>query len=140
MFETHELPALNATLNAAATILLVAGWACIRGGKKSAHIALMSLALLVSAGFLVSYLVYHAQAGHVKFNGQGWVRWVYFPLLISHIVLAIANLPMVILTLVPAFRRRFDRHRRMAQWTLPVWLYVSVTGVLVFLMCYVWYP
>lgn len=139
MFEVFELPALNATLNTAAAILLVGGWVCIRLRHRSAHVALMIPALLVSAAFLTSYVIYHLKAGHVTFQGPGWSRMVYYPLLISHVLLAIANVPLVLMTVVPAARRRFDRHKRIARWTLPVWLYVSVTGVLVYLMCYVWF-
>ena len=136
---TTDLPHLNAVLNSVAAVLLVSGWGCIKAGKKSAHIAFMVLALVVSAGFLTSYLIYHYHAGHVAFGGKGWVRPVYFSLLLSHILLAVVNLPMVILTVIPAARQRFDKHKRLARWTLPVWLYVSVTGVLVYLMCYHWF-
>jgi uncharacterized membrane protein YozB (DUF420 family) len=137
--EVYELPALNATLNSIATVLLVSGWICIKAGKKAAHGAFMGLALLVSAAFLTSYLIYHYYVGSVPFQGKGGIRYVYFTILITHIVLAIANLPMIILTVIPVVRRRFDRHKRIARWTLPIWLYVSVTGVIVYLMCYHWY-
>jgi uncharacterized membrane protein YozB (DUF420 family) len=136
----YDLPALNALLNSVATVLLVAGYLCIRAGNQRAHIACMASALVVSAAFLTSYLVYHAHAGSVKFTATGPVRPVYFALLLSHLVLAIANAPMVVLTVVPALRQRFDRHKKVARWTLPVWLYVSVTGVLVYLMLYQWFP
>ena len=136
---TSDLPHLNAVLNTVATVLLVSGWVCIKVGKKSAHIAFMILALVVSAAFLTSYLIYHYHAGHVTFGGKGWIRPVYFSLLLSHILLAVVNLPMVIVTVIPAVRQRFDRHKRLARWTFPVWLYVSVTGVLVYLMCYHWF-
>jgi putative membrane protein len=143
MFEFADLratlPALDATLNAAATVLLVSGWICIRQRKQAAHIAFMVLALLVSAAFLTSYVIYHVKFGSMKFSGAGWSRMVYFPLLISHVILAVVNVPLVLLTVIPAIRRRFDKHKRMARWTLPVWLYVSVTGVIVYLMCYVWF-
>lgn len=139
MFEIYELPALNATLNTAATILLVSGWVCIKQRKRAAHIALMILAVIVSAAFLTSYVIYHLEAGHVTFHGAGWSRAVYYPLLVSHVLLAAANVPLVLMAVVPAARRRFDKHKRMARWTLPVWLYVSVTGVVVYLMCYVWF-
>lgn len=137
--QLHDLPTLNATLNSIATVLLVSGWICIKTRKQAAHIAFMILALIVSAGFLTSYLIYHFNVDSTPFRGQGWVRPVYFVILISHIILAIVNLPMIIMTVIPAFRRRFDKHKRLARWTLPVWLYVSVTGVLVYLMCYIWY-
>ncbi len=135
----NDLPALNATLNTIATLLLICGWISIKLKRKATHIAFMVAALLVSAAFLTSYLIYHYKAGHVEFNGTGWSRKVYFPLLISHVILAVLILPMVIMTVIPAFRQRFDKHKRIARWTLPIWLYVSVTGVLVYLMCYIWF-
>lgn len=134
-----DLPTLNATLNAAATILLIAGWFSIRSGKKGAHIAFMISALVVSAAFLTSYLIYHFHVPSMPFRGKGVVRPIYFTILISHIFLAIVNLPMIIMTVVPALRARYDKHRRIARWTLPIWLYVSVTGVVVYLMCYIWF-
>lgn len=134
-----DLPAVNATLNACATVALVIGFIFIKLGKTRAHIITMSLALVISAAFLTCYLIYHYHVGSVKFMGQGLARNIYYPLLISHIFLAIVNLPMIIMTVVPALRQRFDKHKRMAKWTLPVWLYVSVTGVIVYLMCYEWY-
>lgn len=137
--QISDLPTLNATLNTVATVLLICGWTCIKFKRTAAHIAFMVLALLVSTAFLTSYLIYHYKAGHVGFNGTGWSRKVYFPLLISHVVLAIINLPMVIMTIIPAMRQRFDKHKRIARWTLPIWLYVSVTGVVVYLMCYIWF-
>ena len=135
-----DLPLVNASLNATCTVLLVLGLIFIKSGKPKAHGLTMTLALLVSAAFLTSYLIYHYHAGHVKFAGTGAVRTVYFTLLISHIILAVVNLPMIILTVLPAWKHRFDKHKRWAKLTLPVWLYVSVTGVIVYLMCYVWYP
>jgi putative membrane protein len=134
-----DLPAVNATLNSLATVLLVSGFICIKAKRAKAHIVCMSCALLVSGVFLACYLYYHYQVGHVKFAGEGPVRTFYFALLASHILLAVVNLPMIIMTVVPALRLRFDRHLRMARWTLPVWLYVSVTGVIVYFMCYHWY-
>lgn len=134
-----DLPALNATLNAAATVFIVAGLVSIKLKKQRAHIAFMATALVVSTAFLVSYVIYHVKAGHVPFNGKGIIRPVYFALLISHVLLAIANVPLVLMTVVPALKHRFDRHKRMAKLTAPVWLYVSVTGVLVYLMCYIWF-
>lgn len=136
----NELPHLNATLNTVATVLLLSGWFSIKAQKKTAHVCFMVLALLVSAAFLTSYLTYHFQVGDVKFQGKGWIRFVYFPMLISHILLAVGTLPLVIMTVIPALRQRFDRHKKLARWTFPVWLYVSVTGVLVYFFCYVWYP
>ena len=135
-----ELPALNATLNTAATVLLTSGWVSIKMKKQAAHIAFMVLALITSTAFLVSYVTYHIYVGHVLFHGTGWVRPTYFIMLFTHVVLAVVNVPLVLLTVIPAIRQRFDKHKRMARWTLPIWLYVSVTGVLVYLMCYVWFP
>ena len=139
MLLTEDLPALNATLNAITTVLLVSGWISIRTKKQGAHIVFMILALLVSAAFLTSYLIYHYRIGHMPFQGKGFIRPVYFMMLISHILLAVVNVPLTIMTLVPAIRRRWDRHRAIARWTMPSWLYVSVTGVLIYFMCYQWY-
>jgi len=137
--QVTDLPHLNATLNSAATLLLACGWLCIKSRKVVAHIGFMIMALCVSAAFLTSYLIYHYHVGSVPFQGKGWIRPVYFTMLISHIFLAIVNLPMIIMTVIPAFRRKFDKHKRIARWTFPVWMYVSVTGVLVYLMCYHWF-
>jgi len=133
-------PALNALLNATAAVFLVAGYSCIRHKKIAAHRVCMLAAFGVSAAFLISYLIYHATAGSVPFRGQGWIRPVYFAILLSHIVLAAAIVPLVLVTLSFALRERFDRHRHIARWTLPIWLYVSVTGVVVYLMLYHLYP
>jgi uncharacterized membrane protein YozB (DUF420 family) len=138
--ELKDLPTLNATLNSAATLLLVCGYLSIRLKKVQAHLSFMVLALVTSVAFLTSYLYYHAKVGDVKFQGTGFIRYIYYPMLISHVLLAMVILPMVILTLIPVLRRRFDKHRRIARWTLPIWLYVSVTGVLVYLFCYIWFP
>jgi len=135
-----DLPAVNATLNSIATLFLIAGWIFIRNEYKRSHIACMVAALATSALFLTSYLIYHYHVGHTTFTEEGWPRLVYFPLLISHLILAIVILPLVILTVVPALRARFDRHRKIGRWTLPIWLYVSVTGVLVYFMLYHWFP
>lgn len=134
-----DLPTLNATLNGACTVLLISGWCCIKARKVGAHIALMIAALLTSTAFLTSYLIYHYYQGSFPFRGEGNVRYVYYTILITHVILAVVNLPMIILTVVPALRRKFDKHKRLARWTLPVWLYVSVTGVIVYLMCYIFY-
>ncbi len=131
-----DLPLLNATLNAVATVLLVAGFLFIRRGRVTAHRFCMTAAFLVSTAFLISYLFYHARAGSVAFTGVGWVRPFYFSLLISHIVLAAAVPPLAIVTLWRALRGRIEAHRRLARWTLPIWLYVSVTGVMVYWMLY----
>src|SRR5260221_4556618 len=128
--------ALNATLNGTSGILLAAGYAAIRAGKREAHKRFMISAFCVSSAFLASYLVYHYRVGHVAFQGQGWVRPVYFVLLLTHTVLAVVIVPMILVTLRRAWLERFDRHRIIARWTLPLWFYVSVTGVVVYLMLY----
>ena len=133
----HDLPPINASLNALSTVFILLGWWCVRHDRKQQHIAAMTCALGSSTLFLVCYLVYHFSVTAVtRFTGQGMVRPVYFAVLISHVCLAFAVVPMVILTVVPALRARYDRHRRVARWTLPVWLYVSVTGVVVYWMLY----
>lgn len=131
------LPTLNAALNAAAALLLVCGYVFIRRGMIRQHRACMVAAFIVSTLFLISYLTYHAQVGSRPFTGAGPIRTVYLTILFTHTVLAALVPPMAIVTLVRAFRGRFDRHVRLARWTLPVWLYVSVTGVVVYLMLYV---
>jgi uncharacterized membrane protein YozB (DUF420 family) len=128
--------ALNATLNGTSAILLAAGYAAIRSGKRALHKKLMISGFAVSCVFLVSYLVYHYRVGHVAFHGQGWIRPVYFTLLISHTVLAIVIVPLILITLRLAFLERFDKHRRIARWTLPLWFYVCITGVIVYFMVY----
>ena len=131
-----DLPALNATLNAIAAVLLVIGYVLIRRGRIQQHRRVMLAAFTTSALFLISYVTYHANAGSRPFSGQGPIRIVYFAILISHVILAAAILPMALITLTHALRARFDRHMRIARWTLPIWLYVSVTGVIVYLMLY----
>lgn len=131
-----DLPTLNALLNTVSAALLVSGYTLIRQGKVEAHRTCMLAAFATSTLFLVSYLVYHANVGSVPFTGQGPVRTLYFTILISHIVLAALVPPLALVTLTYGLRRRFDRHRRIARWTLPVWLYVSVTGVIVYAMLY----
>jgi putative membrane protein len=131
-----DLPALNAFLNASSALLLATGYALIRRGRRDAHKRVMLAALASSALFLTSYLVYHAQVGSVRFRGQGAVRTVYLTILLTHTVLAVAIVPLVATTLVPALRGRFDRHRRLARVTLPLWAYVSVTGVVIYWMLY----
>lgn len=134
-----DLPVVNATLNSCATVLLVLGFIFIKTRHVKAHVACMVSALLVSAAFLACYLYYHYHAGHVRFGREGPVKTLYYIILFTHFPLAIANLPMIIMTVVPALGRRFDKHKRIAKWTLPVWLYVSVTGVIVYMMCYQWF-
>ncbi len=131
-----DLPALNASLNALATVFLVTGWVFIRRKQRDAHRACMLAACATSAAFLASYLVYHYNVGSVPFQKQGLIRTVYLSILLTHIVLAAAIVPLVFLTLSRALGQRFDRHRRIARWTLPLWLYVSVTGVVIYLMLY----
>lgn len=131
-----DLPALNATLNAIAATLLVIGYVLIRRRKIELHRKVMLSAFATSALFLTSYLVYHANVGSRPFPGQGPVRVIYLTILLTHIVLAAAILPMALITLNHALRQRFERHVPIARWTLPIWLYVSVTGVIVYLMLY----
>ena len=131
-----DLPALNATLNGIAGCFLIAGYVCIRRGMRKAHRACMLSAFAASALFLGSYVVYHANAGSKPFPGTGIARTVYFAVLVTHVVLAAAILPMAIVTLARALRGRFDRHVRIARWTLPLWLYVSATGVIIYWMLY----
>ena len=134
-----DLPAVNATLNAIAAVLLLIGYREIRRGRMERHRAAMIAACATSTLFLISYLTYHAQAGSRPFTGQGPVRVLYFTILISHVVLAAAILPLALITLTRALRERFDRHAALARWTLPIWLYVSVTGVAVYFMLYHWF-
>ena len=129
-------PAVNATLNGSSAVLLLIGRWFIGRGRISIHRAFMIAALVTSSAFLVSYLYYHAHVGSVHFQGQGWSRPVYFSILISHTILAAVVVPMVIITLSRALRERFDHHRAIARWTFPVWMYVSVTGVIVYVMLY----
>lgn len=131
-----DLPAVNATLNAIAATLLVIGYVLIRRGRIARHRQVMLAAFATSALFLVSYLVYHANVGSRPFPGTGPIRTIYFVILITHVVLAAAILPMALLTLGYGLRGRYARHVPIARWTLPIWLYVSVTGVIVYLMLY----
>ncbi|MHC5541992.1 DUF420 domain-containing protein, partial [Singulisphaera rosea] len=133
----RQLPAVNATLNAAAAILLVLGWTLIRLGRIRGHVICMVSGVAVSGLFLGCYLVYHFQIqGGVPFRGTGPIRLLYFTILISHILLAVAIVPLVALTLTRALRRQFDRHARIAKLTFPIWLYVSITGVVIYVMLY----
>ncbi len=129
-------PTVNAFLNAASAALLAAGYWQIRHGRRRAHRLCMLGAMLTSGAFLISYLVYHAQVGSVRFQGVGLLRPVYFTILISHSALAVVNLPLVVATLVRALEQRFDAHRRLARVTLPIWGYVSISGVVVYWMLY----
>src|SRR4029077_1386387 len=128
--------ALNASLNGISAILLAGGYAAIRAGKRDVHKYYMVSAFGVSTVFLASYLIYHFRVGHVVFQGQGWIRPVYFALLVSHTILAIVIVPLILITLQRAWMERFDKHRIIARWTLPLWFYVCVTGVIVYLMLY----
>jgi len=130
------LPSLNATLNLTAAILIGTGFYFIKRKNIHAHKLCMVAALMVSALFLTSYLFYHYHVGSVRFTKQGWIRSVYFPLLISHTLLAAIVLPMVLRTAFLSFKGRFASHVRIARWTFPVWMYVSVTGVVVYLLLY----
>jgi uncharacterized membrane protein YozB (DUF420 family) len=134
------LPPLNALLNALSASLVVSGYICIRRGNATLHKRCMVSALGVSTLFLVGYLTLRAVAGMTRFTGEGWIRPVYFTILFSHTVLAAVIVPLVLVTLVRALRGEFDRHIRIARWTLPLWLYVSVTGVLIYWLLYQLYP
>jgi uncharacterized membrane protein YozB (DUF420 family) len=131
-----DLPALNATLNAVSAVFLVTGYVLIRRGHRLLHKRCMLGALVSSTAFLASYVVYHAHAGSRPFPGHGPVRVVYFAILITHVILAATILPLALITTARALRSQFDRHKQIARWTLPVWLYVSVTGVVIYLMLY----
>jgi uncharacterized membrane protein YozB (DUF420 family) len=132
-----SLPAVNASLNAACTVFLLLGYAFIRSGKIRWHRACMIAAFCCSTVFLACYLYFHARAGVIRFGGQGWLRPVYFALLLSHTTLAVVIVPLVLITLTRALRERFDKHRAIARWTLPLWLYVSITGVIVYWLLYI---
>jgi uncharacterized membrane protein YozB (DUF420 family) len=134
--EVAALPALNAALNATSAALLALGWAAVRRRRIALHRACMLAACVVSTLFLVSYVTYHYLAGSRPFTGRGWLRMVYFPILVSHIILAAAMVPFVLTTVYRALAGDFIRHVRIARLTLPVWLYVSVTGVVVYLLLY----
>jgi putative membrane protein len=135
-FGARDLPTLNALLNAASALLLSLAYRAIKRREIDRHHRLMLSAVWTSAAFLVSYLVYHAQVGSVRFQGQGAVRPVYFAILLTHTLLAALTVPMVLRTLFLALKKRFPEHRRAARWTFPVWMYVSVTGVVIYLMLY----
>ena len=136
MFDVRDLPALNASLNALSTVLLVTGYVLVRQRKLIAHRNVMIAALVCSVLFLTSYLIYHAQVGSVKFQGQGTARTVYFTVLLTHTVLAALVPFLAVITVWRAYRKQYARHARIARWTLPIWLYVSVTGVVVYWMLY----
>ena len=135
-----DLPALNACFNATSTVLLTCGYVLIKRGRQKAHRNCMMAALVSSTFFLIGYLTYHAYAGTTSFQNPQWFRSTYLSILVTHTLLAAAVVPLVILTLVPALRQRFDRHKRIARWTWPVWMYVSVTGVLIYFLLYQIFP
>ena len=140
MSVTAILPAVNAALNALSACLLIGGYACIRRGRRAAHQRCMLAAFLVSVLFLASYLTLRYLAGMTRFEGQGWIRPVYFTILLSHTVLAAGIVPLAIVTMARALREEHVRHVRIARWTLPLWLYVSITGVVIYWLLYHLYP
>jgi putative membrane protein len=135
-----SLAPLDAILNGTAAILLLSGYVAIRRHKVQIHRACMLGAFALSVAFFISYCIYHYHVGDVRFGGQGWIRPVYFSILISHVTLAFVIVPLVLITLGRALRGNFARHRRIARWAWPIWMYVSVTGVVVYLMLYLLYP
>ena len=136
MISISDLPTVNATLNTISAIFLTTGFFMIRRRKTVAHRNCMIAAFVVSGLFLTSYLIYHYYAGSTPFEGSGWIRTIYFAGLIPHIILAALILPLALTTLYFALRKQFTKHRRIARWTLPIWLYVSVTGIIVYWMLY----
>jgi putative membrane protein len=135
-YDVSALPAVNASLNGTSAVLLTVGYLFIRQKKVRAHKICMVSAFAVSSLFLISYLVYHYQAGSTPFGGQGWIRSLYFTLLIPHITLAALIVPLALTTIYRAWREQFNRHVKIARWTLPLWMYVSITGVLIYWMLY----
>lgn len=140
MIGVQDLPAVNATLNGISAVLLGCGYAAIRRKHIAVHFAFMTAAVVTSTLFLISYVIYHAHVGSKPFIGQGWIRPVYYAVLLTHVVLAAALVPLVLVTLVRALRERFDAHRRLARWTWPIWMYVSLTGVAIYLALYHLFP
>jgi len=134
MIHLTDLPQLNAVLNLIATLFLFAGFIFIKKRNIQAHMRMMWSAFLVSALFLISYLIFHFQVGSVGYDGTGWIRPIYFVILISHIILAIVNLPMILVTMYRALKKDYQKHKKIARWTWPVWMYVSLTGVIVYVM------
>jgi len=133
-------PALNASLNGTSAVLLLTGRYLISRGKMAAHRACMIAAVVASALFLACYLYFHSRVGEIRFLGQGAVRPVYYAILGSHVILAMVIVPLVIVTLSRSLRARYEKHRAIARWTWPLWMYVSITGVLVYFMLYRWFP
>ena len=136
VMSVHDLPAVNASLNAVSGILLVCGYTLMRMKRIELHRKVMIAAFATSSLFLICYVIYHAQVGSVPFTRHGLVRPLYFGILITHVTLAAAVLPLAVITLSRGLKARFDRHKAIARWTLPIWLYVSVTGVLVYVLLY----
>jgi uncharacterized membrane protein YozB (DUF420 family) len=132
----HDLPAVNASLNALSGVLLLLGFVMVRSGRIAAHRRMMIAAFVTSSLFLICYIVYHARVGSVRFTRQGVVRPLYFTILLTHVTLAAAVLPLAILTLSRGLKGRYGPHRRIARWTWPIWMYVSITGVLVYVLLY----
>lgn len=136
-----DFPPLNASLNALSTVFITAGWLFIRAERKVAHAVCMSVAVVTSSAFLTCYLIYHFSIrGSIRFTDTSIARPIYYVLLLTHVLLAFTTLPLVIATVIPAVRARWAAHRRIARWTMPIWLYVSVTGVIVYFMLYKWFP
>ena len=135
-----QLPSLNAGLNATSALFLVAGYVFIRTGRREAHKRCMLVSVSASTLFLISYIIYHYSAGATSFAGQGWIRPVYFAILGTHTLLALVIVPLVAITLVRALRERYSLHKKIARWTFPIWLYVSVTGVAIYWLLYHAYP
>lgn len=136
----HDLPLLNACLNTLTTLLLAGGFIAIKSGKKDLHRNFMVAAFSTSTLFLVGYLIHKFTVGPTSFQGEGTIRWIYFTILITHTILAIINLPMILTALVLAIRKKFEAHVKVVRWAYPIWMYVSVTGVLVYLFLYQWFP
>lgn len=140
MIAIADLPHVNAALNAITIVFLSAGYHFIRSGQREKHKACMLAAIAVSAAFLVTYLIYHFNSGLARFGGEGWVRPVYFSILIVHVIVAVVITVLVPVTVVRALAGRFERHRRIARWTWPLWMYVAVSGVVVYVMAVHLYP
>jgi uncharacterized membrane protein YozB (DUF420 family) len=135
-----DLPALNAALNAFSAVCLITGFILIRRGDRKGHRNCMVAAMTASVLFLISYIYYHLHAGRTVFRDPAWFRPIYLTILLTHTVLAVTILPMIVVTATRAFRERFDKHKRIARWTWPLWIYVSVTGVLIYLLLYQVFP
>jgi len=136
----QEIPVLNAVLNSMAFLFLLGGFIAIKNGKQFTHVMCMCSALVFSTLFLTFYLIYHFQVGSIGFKGEGSVRVIYFFILITHTILAIVNLPLVVMTFTRAFQNHWESHKKWARVTFPIWAYVSLTGVLVYFMLYQWFP